>query len=96
MRLFNLFFLSLLVSGCTHTVTKDKVVEVNIPVLIPCIPAEGIDETQTSINKISKEDWVKLKGDISRKTAIVGSTAIELQNDLDRKNALLAGCSKLP
>lgn len=89
-----LFLVPLLLLGaCTHTVYKDRIVTVNVPVVQACVIDEPTEEPKLR-EKIPPETWAKWEGDVDRKAAAVAKHVADQRSNNQLQRASTAACKK--
>lgn len=81
--------LALVLTGCTRTITKEVVVEVKVPVTVPCM-AERPGAVTALIDGLSRDEWDALTTD--QRANLLAAQALERKIYGDRLTDASAGC----
>jgi len=81
--------LILLLSACTHTVTKDTPIPVNVPVTVPCVKDKPV-EIKPLRDQMTKQQWDALTLD-QREKLLLGQ-GLDRKAFGDKAMVVIAGC----
>lgn len=81
--------LALALAGCTRTVTKEVVIEVKVPVTVPCMGEHPASVTAL-IESLSRDEWDAMTTD--QRANLLAAQAIERKVYGDTLTDASAGC----